>query len=300
MDYATARQVFFQPAPDESIPLPVLEGSPARRLRDAAEPLAMFPAWAREVNERLAERGLNFLTAYVWGRAAPMGEPVGEVVASTFGAFEPGLICNLYNEARRVLSREELLRIQEEAAIQSLRQALGPIEPQAVVRVLRRAVEGADGTGRPLFSALKGLDWPVDPLAQLWGACRAIREHRGDSHIIAYVGAGFDPVQMNILTELWVGWPLGSYSGTRAWPAGRTEQALKSLHSAGLVEGEYLTSKGRQVRKQIEDVTDSLEQPLLDIIGPDLEMVISNLNEWGQALVKVGDFPPDQRKRAAG
>lgn len=300
MDYATARQVFFQPAPDESIPLPVLEGSPARRLRDAAEPLAMFPAWAREVNERLAARGLNFLTAYVWGRAASMGEPVGEVVASTFGAFEPGLICNLYDEARSLISREELLKIQEEAAIQSLRQALGPIDPQAVVTVLRQAVDGADGTGRPLFSAIKGMDWPVDPLAQLWRACSAIREHRGDSHIIAYVGAGFDPVQMNILTELWVGWPLGSYSGTRAWPAERTEQALKSLHSAGLVEGENLTSKGRQVRKQIEDVTDTLEQPLVDIIGPNLEMVISNLNEWGQALVKVGDFPPDQRKRAAG
>lgn len=300
MDYATAREVFFQPGPDESVPLPMLEASPARRLRDAAEPLAMFPAWARVVNERLAERGLNFLTAYVIGRAAPLGEPVGAVVASAFGAFEPGLIIALYDEARRTISRDELLQIQEAAAVETLRQALGKIDSQPVITALRRAVDQTDGTGRPLFSGVKALGWPADPLAQLWRACTALREHRGDSHIAVYVGAGFDPVQMNILTELWVGWPLGSYSGTRAWSAERTDQALNSLRSAGLVEGDTLTAQGRQVRQQIEAHTDTLEQPLVEAIGADLETVISCLNEWGAALTKTGDFPPDLRKRAAG
>ncbi len=65
---------------------------------------------------------MDFLSGYVWGRAAPMGEPLGQLVAAAFAA-----------EA-------------------------------------------------------------------------------------AYVAAGFDSVAMNVLTELWVGWPLGQYSGARAWP----------------------------------------------------------------------------------
>ncbi|HEX2916042.1 MAG TPA: hypothetical protein VH186_35090 [Chloroflexia bacterium] len=300
MDYATARQVFFQPAPDEIVPLPMQQPSPARRLRDAAEPIAILPAWASLVNQRLAERGLNFLTAYVWGRAVPLGEPVGAVVAAAFGAFEPGLIINLYDEARRTLSRAELLRVQEEATIETLQNILGPLDSQEVNTALRRAVDSADGTGRPMFSAVRALGWPTHPLAQLWRGCNAIREHRGDSHIAAYIGAGFDPVQMNILTELWAGWPPGSYSGTRAWPAERTEQALSSLRSAGLIEGDSLTSKGREVRQKIEEQTDAMEMPLVEAIGADLEMVVSRLNEWGEACIKAGEFPPDPRKRAAG
>ena len=35
----------------------------------------MHPVWARATNERLAELGLDFLTGYVWGRAAALGEP---------------------------------------------------------------------------------------------------------------------------------------------------------------------------------------------------------------------------------
>ena len=30
--------------------------------------------------------------------------------------------------------------------------------------------------------------------------------------------AGIDPVRMGVLSEIWVGYPEGEYSGTRAWP----------------------------------------------------------------------------------
>ena len=106
MDYATAVQVFFQLAPAGTpVPTPMLSSSPARQLRDAVEPFGIHPAWSRLVNERLAAYGLNFLTGYVWGRAAPMGEPVAGLVATAFAAFEPGLIGNLYEEGRRALDR---------------------------------------------------------------------------------------------------------------------------------------------------------------------------------------------------
>ncbi len=301
MDYATALQVFFQPAPEGTpIPAPVQEASPARRLRDAIEPLAMHPVWAPLVNERLADRGLNFLTGYVWGRAAPMGEPVAALVANAFAAFEPGLVAGLYEEGRRALGREELLRIQEEATVESLRGVLGGAAVEDVVDALRRAVEVADGTGRPLFSGVRALGWPADPLGRLWRACHAAREHRGDSHIAAYIGAGFDPVQMNILTELWNGYPLGAYSATRAWPQERTDRALAALRAGGYLEGDALSERGRQVRQEIEDRTDQLEQPLVEAIGADFDRALDQLNAWGTACIEAGAFPPDPRKRAAG
>lgn len=68
MHYETAVQVFFQPVPvGTPTPHPVAHAGPARRLRDACEPLAIHAAWNRLTNERLAAHGLNFLTAYVWG-----------------------------------------------------------------------------------------------------------------------------------------------------------------------------------------------------------------------------------------
>jgi hypothetical protein len=303
MDYAAALQVFFQPAPEGTpTPAAVLEGSPARRLRDAIEPLAMHVVWSKPVNERLAEHGLNFLTAYVWGRAAPMGEPVAPLVASAFAAFEPGLITDLYEEGRGKLGRDELLRVQEEATVESLRGILGGAEGAVaeVVTALRRGVEAADGTGRPLFSGVRSLGLPADPFGQLWRLCQAAREYRGDGHIAAYVAAGFDPVQMNILTELWTGWPLGTYSATRAWPQEHTDRALAALRSDGYLDGDRLTAAGHRVRQEIEERTDRLSQPLVDGLGADFERTVDQLNGWAAACIEGGAFPPDIRKRAAG
>jgi hypothetical protein len=301
MDYATAYDVFFQPAPPGTPPpKPVENGSPARRLRDAVEPLATHPYWARLVNERLAERGLNFLSGYVWGRAAPMGEPAAPVVAAVFAAFEPGLIASLYEDGRRAIGRDDLLRIQEAATVESLRTTVGDAHVQNVVAVLQRGVEAADSAGRPMFVGLRSLPTPSEPLAQLWRVCQAVREHRGDSHVAVYTSAGFDPVQMNIMTELWTGWPLGTFSATRAWSPQRTDHALTDLRARELLDGDTLTMYGVEVRQQIEERTDALEQPFLDAIGADLEHVLDQLNEWGRQVIEAGDFPPDPRKRAAG
>lgn len=301
MDYATAVQVFFQPAPAGTpVPPPMLSNSPARQLRDAVEPFGIHPAWSRLVNERLATYGLNFLTGYVWGRAAPMGEPVAGLVATAFAAFEPGLIANLYQEGRRAVDRDTLLRVQEEATIASLHAILGDVAVDTVVNALRRGVEAADGTGRALFTGVRSLPWPAAPLGQLWRACHALREHRSDSHIAAYIAAGFSPVEMNILTELWVGWPLGTFSGTRAWSPEQTEQALARLRAKSLLDGDQLSEKGRSVRQAIEETTDALEQPVVDAIGAELPDVVAQLKRWGKLVIESGNFPPDPRKHAAG
>ena len=81
MDYADAVAAFFVPRREgTALPVAVAEGSPARRLRDACEPVAMHAVWSRATNERLAQLGLDFLTSYVGGRGAFLGEDRKSVV----------------------------------------------------------------------------------------------------------------------------------------------------------------------------------------------------------------------------
>ena len=96
MDYADAVAAFFVPRQEGTeLPVAVTGGSPARRLRDACEPVAMHAVWSRTTNERLAQLGLDFLTGYVGGRGACLGDPAGAVVAAAFAWFDPGLVASL-------------------------------------------------------------------------------------------------------------------------------------------------------------------------------------------------------------
>ena len=213
MDYADAVAAFFVPRQEGTeLPAAVTEGSPARRLRDACEPVAMHAVWNRTTNERLAQLGLDFLTSYVGGRGASLGDPAGAVVAAAFAWFEPGLVATLWEAARNAVPPDRLAQARDEATVASLREVLAGEDPAEVASLLADAAEAADGMGRPLFSGRRADGRPRDAVHCLWWACGLVREHRGDSHVAAAAAAGLDPVEMNILTELWIGMPLLSYT----------------------------------------------------------------------------------------
>jgi Helix-turn-helix family len=307
MDYQQVRAVFFTPPPAGVVePDIVRQGGPARRLRDALEPIAMHAVWCARTNEQLASTyGLDFLGAYIWGRASALGEPAPEVVAATFAVFEPGMITTIYRDARAKVGWHDLVATRDEATTASLRDMLeqagaAAAQVAAATAVLRRGIEAADPAGRPLFAGLTGRDWPTDPYGQLWRACDALREHRGDSHVAACVAAGLDSVEMNVLTELWLGMPPFTYSATRGWPADRLHAAADRLRGRGLLAGDRLTADGQRVRTAIEGDTDRAQRPVVDAIGADLAATTAQLAAWSAALVAAGAFPPDVHKRAAG
>ncbi len=301
MDYAEVRTVFLTPAADER-PAARVPDTPARRLRDAAEPIATISFWGRPVNERFADLGLDFLTGYVWGRSAPMGEPSAPVVAAAFGVFEPGLITALYEEARGIVSRADVLAARETGAVESLRGLLPDADVTGAVAQLRRATDlaASDVAGRPLFAGLMSLTWPTDPLAQLWHAASLLREYRGDVHQAANVAAGLTGLEMNLLTECWVGWEPTSYAGTRGWSPEAMAAAAAALAERGLVADGALTPEGRRLRDAIEEQTETALVPLLDAIGPELPELIRQLDEWSAAIVAGGAAPSDPYKRITG
>ena len=304
MQYAEAREAFFA-VPADGRPAPRIPDSPGRRLRDAAEPLATISFWAPEVNDRFAALGLDFLTGYVWARSAPMGEPSAPVVAAAFGVFEPALVGDLYEQARRTASRADVLAAREQGAAEGLRAVLDGVDDAEVagaVAALRRATDRAaqDVAGRPLFAGLVSLPWPADPFAQLWHAASLLREYRGDVHQAANVAAGLSAVEMNLVTELWVGWEPRAYTATRGWSPEAMTGAEEALQRRGLLAGDRLTADGRALRDEVERRTDAAVEPLLAEIGPDLDRLTLQLDRWAGQVVAGGAAPPDPYKRISG
>jgi hypothetical protein len=301
VDYTDAVAAFFVPREEgTALPAAVAEGSPARRLRDACEPVAMHAVWSRQTNERLAQLGLDFLTSYVGGRGASLGEPAGAVVAAAFAWFEPSLVITLWEAARSAVAHDRLVQARDESTVASLREVLAGEDPGEVASLLADAAEAADGMGRPLFSGRRADGRPADAVHRLWWACDLVREHRGDSHVAASAAAGLNAVEMNILTELWIGMPLLSYTATRGWPADAMQRAVARLESRGWVDDDGLTDEGRAARLSIEQRTDDQEQPIAAALGDRFEEICGRLNHWGQLCIEAGAFPPDILKRAAG
>jgi hypothetical protein len=294
---------FFVASPEGVVPPPVAAGSPARRLRDALEPIAMHAVWSRRTNERLADLGFEFLTAYVAGRAADLGEPDAGVVVSSFAVFEPGMLTATFEQARATCDRATMLAARNEATIESLNETLAGVPLDEVIDVTDRlaaAVTAADPTGRPLFAGLAHQPWPRDPVGRLWRACDLVREHRGDSHVAANVAAGVGPIAMNVLTELWVGMPLGSYSATRGWTPEQLIATADRLREDGLLDGGQLSRRGQVWRDGLEATTDAQERSIVEALGDRFDVIVARLDEWSARCVAAGAFPPDVFKRAAG
>jgi hypothetical protein len=301
MDYADAVATFWAPRP-EGTPLPevVRTGGLARRLRDASEPLAMHAVWNRHTNERLAALGLDFVGGYVGGRAASLGEPSPPVVAAAFAWFEPNVLASWYEAARAAAPRDQLVTARDSATAASLAEILAGDDPAGTADLLADAAEGADGTGRPLFSGLRGRGRPRDPYQRLWWACDLVREHRGDSHVAVANAAGLGPIEMNVLTECWLGMPLLSYTATRGWSEAAMRAAVDGLETRGWLGDGVLTDTGRAVRAELEDRTDAAEQAIVTALGPQLDEVCAQLDHWSDRCIAAGAFPTDILKRAAG
>jgi hypothetical protein len=302
MDYAQAREAFFQPRPDDAPPAGTSGWtSTARALRDAIEPIATICYWSEPAYDAYCAKGLDFLTGYVWGRACVLGEPEATVVASAFGVFEPGLIASLYDAGRAACSLADVRSAKESGAVAALQHVLSGIEEvEAVVAVLQRAVAAADPTGRALHSGLAALPWPQEPLGRLWHACAVLREHRGDGHLAACVAAGLSGLEANLLTEAQVGWTPFSYTGSRGWsPEAMTEASARLAERRLLADG-ALTQTGTQLRDSLERTTDATVAAAVAAAGPELSDAVAALDEWSQRIVDAGWFPPDPYKRASG
>ena len=277
---------------------------PARALRDAVEPIAMHATGSAAVRAALLTLGLGRFPAYVAGRAAALGEAAPEAVSSAFAVFEPTRLQATYLAARAAVPTPLLVAVREWTTVESLRQVLDGVDVQPVAGALCAALAGVADPDRPLFTGLAAMPPPAAPHGRLWRACELVREHRGDGHVRAWQAYGLDPVEANVVTELWLdgsgAGPPGSYTSTRGWSPAAVAAALSRLQQRRLVDGAVLTTEGHALRTAVEQDTNRRQEPLVRALGADLGRLVGTLETWSARCVRAGTFTSDPFKRAAG
>jgi hypothetical protein len=304
MDYQTIADYFLTPKGNE-VPVEAPIATPARRLRDSLEAIATIGWWSRAAAEESLRLGHGFLDGYVWGRAAALGsDVVPAVVVSAFGVFSAELLIPTYTYGRSVCSADAILAARSAGASRGLAEAVTGVPLETITTCadqLLSAVSSLEPGPRHLFGALQAQPLPESPYGRLWRGAELVREHRGDSHLAACVAAGLDMAEMNVLTEVWLGYPVGEYSATRGFSPEQLSAACVRLQDRGwFTPANELSEQGRLAREGIESATDLAQQPLINALGANLEPVIRAADVVTAAILASHAAPADPRKRAAG
>ncbi len=231
--------------------------------------------------------------AYFCSRGSVLGDVPGEVVAAAFGVFNPAVVVPLVAMGRTLASAEALCAARTEGAVGQLVRILGA-EPEGIGRateLLQRANEPLRPEGKPLYAGLVALGLPGSPMGDLWRLADRLREYRGDAHTAAWTTAGFDATEIGLLTELYWGLELRTYTRTRAWSDDELDAATARLEQRGLVSDGAFTPEGRTARERVEQVTDEQCRPIVDAVGDDLDELLELLGGWARAVQAAGGYP---------
>jgi hypothetical protein len=274
----------------------------ARPLRDLVELVCANVYFAPEAHQRYADLGLDYAPGYFGSRGACLGHPSGDVVAAAFGVFKPAVVRAAIDEAWSKTAPETLLAAREEGAVASLTRIYGPslagigVEGlQRATELLYRCADAATGEGRALFSGLRSLGRPGTIVGDLWRAADLVREHRGDSHIMAWASHGLDAIEATLTTELWWRMPMKTYVKTRGWSDEEIETAADRLRIDGVIDGSGFTPEGEHLRSEIEWATDRQERTIVEALGNDADELFRLLTPLGDAVVAAKGYPRDPR-----
>ncbi|MFE3941341.1 hypothetical protein ACFXPV_05585 [Streptomyces sp. NPDC059118] len=234
-----------------------------RQLWHLLEPLHAVLYYAPESFEEAAALGFRtderWPSYFAW-RAAPLGEVGAGRVAETFYSFSPAMVREYVPAVWSVASADAVLAARTRAVGRAYRALLGERtdgpELAEAAALLRHVVEAADTVARPLAAANAALSWPDEPHLVLWHAATILREHRGDGHLAALVGAGLDPVE-SLVSFAAIGAARPEVFASRGWSDEKWRAAGRRLVERGLLtEGGTATEAGRALRADVERRTD--------------------------------------------
>ncbi|MDP9850233.1 SCO6745 family protein [Streptosporangium lutulentum] len=265
----------------------------ARQSWRRLEPVHGMIYFVPEATERYAALGLDFHTGYFASRGAALGPASAELVIATFYNFCPTLVRQALPGAWKIVTPEKMIEARLDAADAALRRAgIHEIESLAETTALaRRAAEKACEhlQGRPLFAAHAALPWPSEPLLQLWHAQTLLREFRGDGHVAMLLSEEVGPLDALVLHAATGSVPTVFLKASRAWPEEEWAAAEERLRERGLLAGDELTERGRELRQRIEDRTDELALPAYAALSDDeLARLAELARVFGRAVVDAG------------
>ncbi|HEX4906083.1 MAG TPA: hypothetical protein VFU93_11580 [Acidimicrobiales bacterium] len=277
----------------------------ARRVWDVVEPIAANAYFAPEVHGALESlgfgggnvgpNGIHYPDgpAYFTSRGGCLGQVSGHVIAAAFGVFKREMVVAVTDIGWGIAGVEDVLAARERGAVASLERMLGA-EPDGLgwaTDVLKRMADAGPGEGRHLYSGLVSLGYPDSPMGAFWRAADIVREHRGDSHIAAWINLDLDACEIGLLTDPWRGQPLRSWVRSRGWTDDELDAACDRLRSRGYLDGDELTNAGRQLRDDIEDATDVQEARVVAALGDDADRFFDLLDGWCDTVVAAKGYP---------
>jgi hypothetical protein len=286
----------------------------ARRLAAVVEPFAGQVYFSPECHAGYA--GLGFSPsprqrngvalpdgpAYFCSRGSVLGQVPGQLVASAFAVFSPAAVVPAVTFGWSITDAATIERARTEGAIAQLTRILGP-EPAGVERVrdvLGRASGSQPVAGKPLYAGVLAQEVPSSPIGAAWRFADRLREYRGDAHTAAWTSAGFDAVEIGLLTELYWGLPLKTYIRSRGWSEAELDDGVRRLEYRGLLRDGSFTELGREQREAVELNTDRQCRPVIESLGDDFDEVISLLAPIGKAIRAQRGYPASGPHEMAG
>jgi hypothetical protein len=267
----------------------------ARRLHRLVEPIHVVTYFANEPTDALMALGLrNYWDGYFAGRAAPLGRVPAAVVHAVFYNFADGEVARHIPRIWDIVTPEGALAARERGSVAALRRILGDLacapELAHAADLATKAATGAPTEGRVLYAALRALSVPEDPVARLWHAATLLREHRGDGHIAALVGAGIGGTEAHVLLALSEGMPAEKFGRVHHLPAAQLTAVVDGMRARGLIEASgWLSDAGRETKARIESLTDDLAAPAYGCLTPsELDQLIADLEPVSAALDAAG------------
>jgi hypothetical protein len=277
----------------------------ARALGGALEPFVGQVYFSRECHQNYAALGfqpspgeMNGVAlpegvAYFTSRGSLMGQVPGELVAAAFAVFNPIVVIPSVTAGWQITDATTICAARRNGAVAQLERIIGA-KPGGVANIrpiLERAVSVLRPEGRPLYAGTLSQQVPDSDLGACWHFGDMLREFRGDSHTAAWIAAGLDATEIGLLTELFWGLPLKSYSRTRGWSEDDYTAAIDRLMSRGLIADGAFTAKGRELRESVEVRTDDQMRGVLAIIGDDFARLVEVLGTWSRAVQAMKGYP---------
>ncbi len=277
----------------------------ARALGGALEPFVGQVYFSPECHANYVELGFQpspgqmngvsmpEMVSYFTSRGSLMGQVPGELVAAAFAVFKPEIVVPAVTAGWAITDSATVCEARRRGAIGQLERIVGA-KPGGIAgarSVLERAVSVLRPEGRALFAGTLSQSIPDSDLGAAWHFGDMLREYRGDAHTAAWIAAGLDATEIGLLTELFWGLPLKSYSRTRGWNEDDYTAAIDRLESRGLVKDGAFTDAGRELREKVEIHTDDQMRSTIAIIGDDFDRLIDQLSVWSAAVRTMKGYP---------
>ncbi len=267
----------------------------ARHLWQLYEPLHAVTYFAPEARAAFVGAGLRgFWRGYFAGRAAPLGAVPAAPVTALFYSFAPAMVARALPDVWQRASPEQALAARLDGAVAALRAVL-PHEPAqwaVAADLLEAAAQAAVTDGRALGAANAALPRPADPLARLWLAATVLREHRGDGHITALIGAQVTGRQALVLRDALYG-GRDQLQPNRGWSDSEWDAAGRELTERGWLDHDGCpTAEGTAAHRSVEESTDRLAAQPWTALGPaDLTRLAEVLAPLAGAAGAVIPYP---------